>query len=109
MASGRVNRRRESPSLTKRYIGRSILAQSSLRSSWCDPMRVIPASVRLGAVIALTFGLAACGGGAGVSVGALDFDEGLPHPRDYAIHGIDVSKYQGDIDWTAVKNSGVKF
>ena len=23
--------------------------------------------------------------------------------------GIDVSKWQGDIDWTAVKNSGVEF
>lgn len=31
------------------------------------------------------------------------------HPNDYEIHGIDVSKYQGDIDWTAVKRSGVKF
>jgi lysozyme len=30
-------------------------------------------------------------------------------PRDYPIHGIDVSKFQGDIDWNAVANSGVKF
>ena len=29
--------------------------------------------------------------------------------RDYPIHGIDVSKFQGDIDWNAVANSGVKF
>ena len=30
-------------------------------------------------------------------------------PKDYPIHGIDVSKFQGDIDWSAVANSGVKF
>ncbi len=32
-----------------------------------------------------------------------------PSPDDFQIHGIDVSKYQGDIDWNAVKASGVKF
>ena len=32
-----------------------------------------------------------------------------PNARDYPIHGIDVSKFQGDIDWNAVANSGVKF
>ena len=30
-------------------------------------------------------------------------------PKDYPIHGIDVSKFQGDIDWNAVASSGVKF
>ena len=33
----------------------------------------------------------------------------MPKPSDYPIHGIDVSKFQGDIDWNAVANSGVKF
>ncbi len=32
-----------------------------------------------------------------------------PTADDFQIHGIDVSKYQGDIDWNAVRNSGVKF
>ena len=32
-----------------------------------------------------------------------------PKPHDYPVHGIDVSKFQGDIDWNAVANSGVKF
>ena len=32
-----------------------------------------------------------------------------PKPRDYPVHGIDVSKFQGDIDWNAVASSGVKF
>jgi lysozyme len=66
-------------------------------------------SRKLGAVLALTLGLAGCGGGGGAGIGVLDFDEGLPRPRDYPIHGIDVSKYQGEIDWSAVKASGVKF
>ncbi len=33
----------------------------------------------------------------------------FPSPRDYAIQGIDVSKYQGDVDWNAVSTSGVRF
>jgi lysozyme len=37
------------------------------------------------------------------------FSGSYPKPRDYPIHGIDVSKFQGDIDWNAVANSGVKF
>jgi len=32
-----------------------------------------------------------------------------PSPRGYPVHGIDVSKFQGDIDWRAVKKSGVDF
>jgi lysozyme len=51
--------------------------------------------------------LSACGGGG--APGLLDFDDNYPKPTDYPIHGIDVSKYQGEIDWNAVANSGVKF
>jgi len=32
-----------------------------------------------------------------------------PAPTDFAIQGIDVSKYQGDVDWNAVATSGVRF
>lgn len=32
-----------------------------------------------------------------------------PVATDFEIQGIDVSKYQGDVDWTAVAGSGVKF
>ena len=69
-----------------------------MRRGYSSPSRWI-------AALALAAGLAGCGGGGGI----LEFDEGYPHPNDYPIHGIDVSKYQGDIDWNAVKNSGVKF
>ena len=66
----------------------------------------------LALIAALVGGLAACGArhsdiGAGLPFDYLD--EGLPKPRDYPIHGIDVSKYQGQIDWNAVAASGVKF
>lgn len=32
-----------------------------------------------------------------------------PFPQDFPIHGIDVSKYQGKVDWRAVRAAGVKF
>jgi lysozyme len=61
-------------------------------------------------LIAVALGLCAllsgCGGGGGpLDVIGLNY----PHAKDYPIHGIDVSKFQGDIDWNAVASSGVKF
>jgi len=32
-----------------------------------------------------------------------------PTPEDFAVHGIDVSRWQGDIDWHAVKRAGTEF
>lgn len=32
-----------------------------------------------------------------------------PAPWHYAVHGIDVSRYQGRIDWDAVRTSGIRF
>jgi lysozyme len=55
--------------------------------------------------LALAAALSGCGGGNG-PLDALNSDL---RPTDYPIHGIDVSKFQGDIDWNAVANSGVKF
>ncbi len=56
--------------------------------------------------LALAIALSGCGSGVG-PLDALSSD--LPRPTDYPIHGIDVSKFQGDIDWNAVAGSGVKF
>nr|WP_099592113.1 GH25 family lysozyme [Amylibacter kogurei] len=65
--------------------------------------------------------LAACGGRApepntvAMSSNGTRFADSDPHdwqgrkPWQYAVHGIDVSKYQGDIDWRAVRRSGIKF
>ncbi len=59
-----------------------------------------------GTALALAALLSGCGGG----VSPLDVvDQNYSKPRDYPIHGIDVSKFQGDIDWSAVAGSGVKF
>jgi lysozyme len=34
---------------------------------------------------------------------------GVAHAQNYVVHGIDVSKWQGEIDWEAVRGSGVRF
>ena len=56
------------------------------------------------AAAAAALGLAGCA----ASVGSLEMSD-FPHPSDYAVHGIDVSKYQGLIDWDRVKGAGVRF
>ncbi len=74
--------------------------------------------------------LAGCGGGASPPAGSPparggetaaglvtypDFKDAKPHPwtgrapRSYPIHGIDVSRYQGDIDWRTARDAGVSF
>jgi lysozyme len=52
--------------------------------------------------------LAGCGTGGGEG-GPLGLDVGMPSPGDFPVQGIDVSKYQGVIDWNAVAGTGVKF
>ena len=71
--------------------------------------------------LALGLVIAACGARAPVETGggtayeAGRFDDYKPHswtgagPDRYAIHGIDVARYQGTIDWRAVRRSGVSF
>jgi lysozyme len=49
------------------------------------------------------------GTGEGARPGAGNEHFTTPHPRDFAIHGIDVSHWNGEIDWQAVARSGVKF
>ena len=69
----------------------------------CRPLSF---SARPGWLVAAAFALslAACS-----TPETLGFDDGYPKPTDYPINGIDVSKYQGTIDWNAVARSGVKF
>ena len=61
--------------------------------------------------IFLAVGLALASCGAGIDDDPVGFVGGgdNPRPRDFPIHGIDVSKYQGDVDWSRVADSGVKF
>lgn len=56
-------------------------------------------------VLPLLFALGLCA----CAESLADFDASYPKPRDYPIHGIDVSRFQGEIDWNAVASSGVKF
>ena len=77
-------------------------------------------------IAALTLGLAivACGNRAPVETVPSDgrrpleagrFDDYAPHawdgagPDRYAIHGIDVARYQGTIDWQQVRRAGISF
>jgi lysozyme len=68
-------------------------------------MPSISSCLRFVGPLALAAALAGCGSSE-ISTG---FDENYPKPHDYPIRGIDVSKYQGPIDWNAVAGSGVKF
>ena len=52
--------------------------------------------------LALGLLLSACASG-------LEYEQHFPVAASYAIHGVDVSKYQGDIDWNAARDDGVKF
>ena len=68
--------------------------------------KILISRVLSAVALALVAALSGCSSGVG-PLDALGSD--LPRPSDYPIHGIDVSKFQGDIDWNAVANSGVKF
>jgi lysozyme len=68
--------------------------------------KILTSRLMTAVALALAAALSGCGGGVG-PLDALNSD--LPRPADYPVHGIDVSKFQGDIDWNAVAGSGVKF
>jgi lysozyme len=65
------------------------------------------------AALAMTVLVSGCGGGSPLESDRVFSDNVFSgsnlKPKDYPIHGIDVSKFQGDIDWNAVASSGVKF
>src|SRR5271154_7348916 len=67
--------------------------------------KILMSRLLTGVALALAVALLGCGGG----VGPLDAANADLRPTDYPIHGIDVSKFQGDIDWKAVADGGVKF
>lgn len=77
------------------------------------------------AALGLGLFLAGCGGGGGkpaaqaplaqTAVNAPRFGDTDPHawqgtpPHAYAVHGVDVSKYQMPVDWALARDSGVSF
>ena len=75
-------------------------------------------------IVLLACLLLSCGGRHNVSAppasravagGIPRFGDSDPHawtgtvPWQYPVHGIDISKYQGDVDWSAVRRSGIDF
>ena len=67
--------------------------------------------LRLAAALGAGLILASCGGGAKKAVVQGDSD---PHPgvrraHSLPVQGIDVSKYQGDIDWNTVRAADIRF
>ncbi|WP_131194119.1 glycoside hydrolase family 25 protein [Lichenihabitans psoromatis] len=73
-------------------------------SPWKFGLRAAMGIIKFLAATMAAISLAGCA----ATVGSLDATD-LPHPTDYSVHGIDVSKYQGKIDWDRVKSSGVRF
>ncbi len=59
------------------------------------------ASMRLGHAVAIGVALLA-GACAGI-------EPRLPRPTDYEVHGIDISRYQGEVDWEKAGHGGVAF
>jgi lysozyme len=105
---------------TQRYRDRSSLPQSMTfrsqratdESGHDDGARMLDAKAVLRAALlsgaaAIAALLSGCGGGTG-PLAVVDYGS-HPRPRDYPVHGIDVSKFQGEIDWSKVADSGVKF
>jgi lysozyme len=65
-------------------------------------------AIKLLAGVLLAAGLSACAGGPG------QLADAKPHPgvakaKRLPVHGIDVSRYQGKIDWASVRSAGTDF
>lgn len=61
------------------------------------------------ALVVLACGLAGCTS-ASLDKGGLGLTPlAGSRPEHYPVHGIDISKYQGDVDWNAARNGGVAF
>jgi lysozyme len=64
--------------------------------------------------LALALALAACGGGPTIRHEVIRNGDSDPHPgvaraHSMPVQGIDISKYQGDIDWGRVRDAGIRF
>jgi lysozyme len=69
---------------------------------------------RFASVLSLLLLLAGCGGGGSLTesnllTGDSDPHAGVSRARSLPIQGIDVARYQGDIDWDRVRRAGIRF
>jgi lysozyme len=62
-------------------------------------MRSLSRLVRFGLIAASVLLISACS----------TVEQAYPGPNEFPVHGIDVSKYQGVIDWQAAAQGGVRF
>ena len=53
--------------------------------------------------------LGSCGGGNVAYQGDSDPHQGVKRAHGMPVQGIDISKYQGDIDWERVREAGIRF
>jgi lysozyme len=82
-----------------------------------DPLSMIRlALAKVFSVLLVAFLAASCGGGPDLDRGASPtrLGDSDPHPGVRRAHrmpvqGIDISKYQGDIDWDRVREAGIRF
>ena len=93
-----------------------------LLGGYCARMNNLSKTLAHGLLGAFALALAGCGGPgpgvlpersasglAGQRPGNFKETEATRLAREFPVHGVDVSKYQGNVDWMAVADSGVDF
>ncbi len=68
-----------------------------------------PLLVTTAAVLLLSLPLFGCGSTKVMLKGDSDPHPGVAKAHSMPVQGIDISKYQGDVDWRKVKDSGIRF
>jgi lysozyme len=61
------------------------------------------------AAVSVSFLLAGCGAADIIAHGDADPHPGVNRAHSLPVQGIDISKYQGDVDWRRVSRSGIRF
>jgi len=74
------------------------------------------ANARIAAALFLSIVVGSCGGGGTMrlehhrgGIGDSDPHDGVRRAHSMPVQGIDISKYQGDIDWHRVRAAGIRF
>jgi lysozyme len=75
----------------------------------CVPRLPLMGGLRLALVAAVAVMLASCAGDRSAVIGDARPHPGVDRARALPIHGIDVSKWQGRIDWASVRDAGTQF
>src|SRR4051794_3933062 len=96
-----------------RPMRRTSRRPQSRRSQTCHPLQKALRLTRFGAVVAAALALASCAimpsNSRYASKGDARPHEGVAPAHRLPIHGIDISKWQGPVDWASVKEAGTQF